>query len=630
MSKNICRMTLLLFLCGLIFMFTDAPVSFSAEEVSVAFSSNRTSFLRMEENINLNVSVKNQGILPLSGMSLQVEMGGGKAIIPIPFANSGSLKYKLDTTVPAGTYDLTARVVDASGKAYSNEGKFTVVIVKRPLPSRMSLTMWGGGDSTFGFTHTAIFDTHWHSRPYFTSEVWANRKPVAGANQQHEVSAGFYTPDKIYDRLNDGLVNGMGYYVQTTPMRWIGEAKKEFNRIDRSGKPYAYENTCCLMPGLEEYCYNVGASVAQTYGEFPALQAALIHSEVRDSTQLCFHEEDKAAFKKFSGFDIPDAAVTASGVRGLPGLPSDRIIPDDNPILTYYKWFWKEGDGWNRIHTATSKGLKSTGRSDLWTFFDPAVRAPSIYGSGGEVDIVSSWYYTYPDPINIGMMTDELFALARGSANPNQKVMAMTQIIWYRSGVAPIGRTGKDGYKAEWEAREPEAAFITIAPDHLKIAFWSKIARPVQGIMYHGWGSLVAGEQGGYRYTNPETQNTLRTLVKEVLQPLGPTLMQVPERKTDVAFLESFTSQMLAGRGTHGGGGGWGGDSYLVLLYAQLQPEIVYEEEIAKKGLDKYKVLVMTDCDYLPRSVADKVLQFQGRGGIIIGDERLAPAISPD
>jgi len=40
--------------------------------------------------------------------------------------------------------------------------------------------------------------------------------------------------------------------------------------------------------------------------------------------------------------------------------------------------------------------------------------------------------------------------------------------------------------------------------------------------------------------------------------------------------------------------------------------------------------LVLTDCDVLPRSVVDAILAFQQRGGIIVGDERLCPAIGAD
>ncbi|MCS6862485.1 MAG: hypothetical protein NZT92_19455, partial [Abditibacteriales bacterium] len=331
------------------------------------------------------------------------------------------------------------------------------------------------------------------------------------------------------------------------------------------------------------------------------------------------------------------------------------------PLLVFYRWFWKQGDGWNDLHTALHRGLKSTGRvgngrravpKDLWTWHDPAVRVASVWGSGGEVDVLSQWTYSYPDPIRIGMATDELFAMARGRPVP-PRVMKMTQIIWYRSQTAPEpGETpgaqtpqssDKDtktprqpgaasvGYRADWEKEKPDARFITIAPMHLRAAFWTKIARPIQGLMYHGWQSLVeTDETGAYRYTHPETKNELRRLIKTVAEPLGPTLVQIPDRKSDVAFLESFASQMFARRGTYGWNTGWAGDVYLSLMYAQLQPEIVYDETIVERGLDGFKVLVLADCDVLTETVVKKIQAFQQRGGIIIGDERLCPAIQPD
>jgi hypothetical protein len=97
-----------------------------------------------------------------------------------------------------------------------------------------------------------------------------------------------------------------------------------------------------------------------------------------------------------------------------------------------------------------------------------------------------------------------------------------------------------------------------------------------------------------------------------------------------VAFLESFASEMFARRGTYGWGGSWAGDAYHVLLYAHLQPEIVFDETIAERGLEGFRVLVLADCDVLTETVAAKIADFQRRGGIIVGDERLCPAIKPD
>jgi hypothetical protein len=149
--------------------------------------------------------------------------------------------------------------------------------------------------------------------------------------------------------------------------------------------------------------------------------------------------------------------------------------------------------------------------------------------------------------------------------------------------------------------------------------------------MYHGWQSLVPCDTpGGYRYTHPETQHELARLVRQVIRPLGPTLLNVPGAKSDVAFLESFASQVFAGRGTYGWGGGWLGDAYHVMLYAHLQPEIVFDETIVERGLKGFRVLVMCDCDVITEKMLARIKAFQASGGIIVGDDRCCPAIRPD
>jgi hypothetical protein len=65
-------------------------------------------------------------------------------------------------------------------------------------------------------------------------------------------------------------------------------------------------------------------------------------------------------------------------------------------------------------------------------------------------------------------------------------------------------------------------------------------------------------------------------------------------------------------------------------LWAHLQPEIIYDETVKTNGLDRYSVLVMMDCDVLTAGVAATVQAFQARGGVVVGDERLCPAIQAD
>ncbi len=590
--------------------------------ISLAESSLRTSFHRMEE-VSLLFSLENETGQKLNDVRIVISIDGDEdTVLSLPSVESDEMyafSWNVNTALRPGEYTVRVQVSSAGEVLPGGLREFPVTIVSRPLPFTMPVVMWNGGDFTFGFTHVM----GQFSRS-FQSEVWEQGQVIDVDLLQSHV-----------DLLNEYLVRGMGFYDYSAPGRewsWYRSKAREYLRVNKEGEYYARENVSGLFPEVQDFAYNVGASLAHSYGKFPALQASLVHTEIRDHTEVSFHDIERKAFREYAGYDIPDDIVSKNGVhyQTMNHFPADRVVPDDDPILTFYRWFWTVGDGWNELHSAVHRGLKSTGRKDLWTWFDPAVRAPSIYGSGGEVDVIANWTYSYPDPIKIGQATDELLAMAGGAAH-DQKVMKITQIIWYRFQTAPEGAVADNGYKADWEEEQPDARFITVSPDHLREAFWSKISRPIVGIMYHGWGSLVdTGEYGGYRYTHPETQEVLRELIREVVQPLGPTLVQVPDPSSDVAMLQSFTSQMYAARGTRGWSRGWGADSHLVLQYAQLQPRILYEETVLEEGLDDFLVLVMTDCDVLPESIVNAVLDFQMHGGIVVGDENLPPVIIPD
>ena len=616
-------------------------------------ASPRKTFVRMENAAVLRFAVVNRQRVPLTNATARLSVGGmGGGDLEIPAIQPGGrrvVEYTLDTRLRPGAYAVTATIALQGDAPFRGAESFDITIVPRSRPHVMPVVMWGAGLGEvdrlreLGFTQAI-------GMPCDMRRIWEAGKPTDALDPKKL--------PKVYDELDYALSQGIGAVAGLSPGgRWARE-QQAFRRVDREGKPHTSRpDVCARFPEIPAFCYNVGASMAKTFGAHPAWQSVLVHTEVRGHSRLCYHEHDRAACRAALGFDIPEGP---RHIRGMPykdieGFPADRVIPDDHRLLRFYRWWWQEGDGWNALHTALHDGVKSGGNEDVWTFHDPAVRVASTYGNGGGVDVLSHWTYSYPDPIRIGMCTDELFAMAGGSTNRTQQVMKMTQIIWYRSQTAPEpgesarvptadfndhdsrprGTGALDGsgkYRAEWEIRLPGARFITIAPMHLREAFWTKIARPIQGIMYHGWSSLVDCPRGtsSYCYTHPETQHELCRLVRTVVEPLGPTLVQVPDRPADVAFLESFASQMFARRGTYGWNGGWAGDAYLVLLYAQLQPEVLYEEAVTAHGLERYKILVMVDCDVLPRSVVDRVCAFQKRGGLVVGDENLCPALKAD
>ena len=597
-------------------------------------SSGRTCFVRMERQASVNLSVTNLQRSPLKEALVRISADGMPTkevkLSDLAPAASESIEYALDTSLRPEVYGIRAQLIVAGPKRYESSEAFDIRIVPRRPPDRFPVLMWGVDSDDLknmtrlkrmGFTHALGVGADY-------GKIWEAGTPTEPGK-----------PEPIAQTqrlLDDALANDVSLVASLSPGSWL-RANDKYLRVDRQGKAPADKkqaDICGLFPEMRQFCYNVGASVAKAYDRFPAFAGSLIHTEVRDAARPCFHPHDREAYRKSSGAEIPPEAGNPRGVQytRLRDFPASRVIPDNHPIYVYYRWYWKHGDGWNELNTAVHQGLKSTGRSDLWTFHDPAVRVARVYGSGGAVDFISQWTYSYPDPIRIGLATDELLATAAG-ASVRQQVMKMTQIIWYRSQTAPMPKPGSEPlpYKAAWEQDQPEAPFITIAPMHLREAFWTKIARPIKGIMYHGWGSLVpVSPKSGYRFTNPQTQDELARLTAQVVRPLGPVLLRVPGVKSDVAFLESFASEMFANRGTYGWCGSWLGDAYHVMLYAHLQPEIVLDETIMERGLDGFRVLVMADCDVITSTMAQRIQAFQARGGIIIGDERTAPAIKPD
>ncbi|MFO8078816.1 MAG: LamG-like jellyroll fold domain-containing protein [Armatimonadota bacterium] len=615
-------------------------------------ASDRTVFERMEQVPPVRFAVTNRLRDPLDGAVVRITLNGAPQVteeLPaIASGESAEVIFPLDTSLRPDEYTVAATVEVTTDPPFTSTEQFDLTIVARETPDRMPVVMWGGaGNDDHRDWLKRIGFTHYIGLPCDFGKVWE----AEGPTEAHD-------PDRVatnIENLDRALKEGLRVVSSLSPGRWA-RSKEDYQRVNRDGEPHEREDVCGLFDRIQQFCNDVGASMAQTYGHHPAYETALIHTEVRGHANTCFHDHDREAFREFAGYDIPEQVGGMRGVHydALDDFPADRVIPDDWPLYVYYRWLWDNGDGWNTLHSELHHGLHESDREDFWTFHDPAVRTAKVYGQGGDVDYLSQWTYSYPDPLRIGLATEEMLQMVEGADRPDQLVMKMTQIIWYRNQTAPepgeevrqqsaeftdqdirpqgtgtVDETGR--YVARWEREIPDARFVTIAPMHMREALWSKIARPIKGIMYHGIGSLLPDvTHGSYRYTHPDTKYELQRLCETVVEPLGPTLVQVPGRQSDVALLESFASEMFARRGTWGWNATWIGEMFLIANYAGLQAEVIFDETIRQDGLDNYRVLMMPDSDVLTESMVEAIEAFQARGGIVVGDENTCPAITPD
>ena len=411
----------------------------------------------------------------------------------------------------------------------------------------------------------------------------------------------------------------------------LSKLRQEFPRTNHAGTK---------LPGILEASHpevvrqvmKMAEKSRKAFASHPAIMGVRFNTEMRDGLVPSFGGWEQKAYKAFSGKDVPKEVKenVPSHYSQIANFPVSRVIPEDFPLLNYYRWFWKEGDGWNPLNSRLSDIFRKDALPGFLVAYGPGLRVPPFWGCGGTADYIYHWTYPYPDPINIGVNCAQIRAMAKGG---NQQVLSMTQLIAYRNRTAPIG--AKTEKTPQWVKEYPIAPYITVAPDLVEIALWTQLSRQTGGLLFHGSASLLPYERAmrkrhkGYQYTNAETQVRLKSLLQNVVKPFGPLLKRLPERPAKIAILESASSTLFGGRGTWGASG-WIWDVHLMMLWANLAPAVVYEETLVRDGFGEIEVLVMPHCDVLTEKAFQAIRKFQQKGGIIVADRFLVPALTPD
>ena len=384
-------------------------------------------------------------------------------------------------------------------------------------------------------------------------------------------------------------------------------------------------------------CSNALAKILAQYPDHPAVFGVQASSEVRDHAAPADQPWFRERYRKATGREVPAGAENRNPPMydQIDDFPVGRIVGPDYPLWTFYRWWWKDGDGWNAYQTAMARQFAAHFSHPVAAFYDPVVRTPPIWGSGGDVTFGNQWTYPYSQPYKVLYVVSEQQAMARG--NPGQGVTTMLQGISYRSAIAPKEET--PAVHPKWHDEFPNTSYPTTPAALMREGVWSALARRIDGIMFFAGAALfdLSSEakdydeyrkRAYYQHCDPETMPVVNGIFRDVAVPLGPLLRAVPERPMEVAVLESAPSVVFARTGTWGAGS----DVAVAAAGAGLQPQTLYDEDIARDGIPtSLKVLLLPKCAVMEETTVRAIRDWQVRtDGVVLADGDLVPAILPD
>ena len=591
-------------------------------------SESRLAFVRGEENAKIVLSVQNDSTQNWAAVTLSTPFGE-KALGEIGAGQHAAASFGIETRVKPSSRPFVAKAAirTSAGEALSAEASFAVLIGPRLTPGTMSIAL------------TDTTKAQWDMAKAMGFTKVGNAHDVGGGARRETIADGGACEDLIRtirarhdEALFKGLRTGISSRGVLLPKGYDGHfTRKRRDGTAVEGNAHAKIAIEFGHPDALAYVKKVAEENAADVASHPGMDSLYPSSEVRDKSTPSFNTEH-LRYKAQTGRDVPDGvAKRTCDKKKMRKVYPDGIVPDDDPVLAYYRWFWKDGDGMSsylKAQAAPYNAIRGCSE-DFYTMWAPAVRCPPIWGSGVGVDAIKSWSYAVPDAMNVGGITEDLLAMAEGC--PGQQVITSTQLIIYRRSAAPVKQ--KDVRPAPaWLSKFPNVDFLAIPPDVLKETTWTMLAKPSFAVTFYGAGCVdkpqegVYTGKGGYRATCPGLGQTMHDLNWNVIRPLGPALRKIGREQPKVAVLQSFTTCIMGGAHMWG----WHEPAVSLLQRARLDPRVVYEEAILRGDLKDVSVLYAPSCEFLTPSVLAKIREFQSAGGVLVADGDLLSALSAD
>lgn len=571
---------------------------------------------RMERSLPVKITCTNLRPQPLNGADMTFIVDGVEQSFIFPDLAPGASnvnEFGPDTALKPGTYTLEV-VMGKGSRRVSHSHEFQIVGRRTQM---LPVIMDGAGQADLTQLQP-LACTHW-------TGISNDDAPYAGTANKSR-------PLAVRPKIEAGLQSGLRTVASLDYDQLM--LSRGFRKAGRDGKEYSPLEINAAHPEAANLMAACGNMFTLYYRNFNAWSGVLLGSSSLGKTHPGFGALDLEAYRKFSGQEIP-AEIHADDVdwQKLPGFPTNRMIPDDHPALKYYRWLWSEGNGRKAVNEAWHRAYerRKQDRAETWIMHHPSVRQPSKAGSFASVMCIGDQSMDSRDPLMAGLCADQ--QLAMSAANEHElDVFGILPLSWDRVSVSPVGAERTAESIMQWDRISPLQR-ISVAPAILKENLWMMLSRPVKGlVLTEGFALRSANNQlqSILGATHPQSYAAFSDVAKRLLFPLGPMLAKRQPWRSPVAMLESFTSQMMAGRGLYRGASPRTLEVWHALQHAHVQTDIVYEETLAKGGLDGRQILIMTDCDILPVSVVEKIRNWQKMGGRIIADEHLCPALKAD
>ncbi len=573
---------------------SDGDMTARGEKAGLRYTGIRRAFLRGEDAV-LDLDALAPADAPVENGIVSVDVGGlVREQTTIGRIEPGGVR-PVRITVPtrllkAGEYAIWGELTDGAQRL--DTLRMAIWVAARPNPDRMRVWLWP--HTKFGVNVEKLDDMCRRQLAWYAAIGVNSFQPYGELNR-----------DK-FEVFDYALVNGWEMGV-----RLSGALRDDFGGLSPEARyTVARENVVNdpYHPEVIRLQNETNDQIMRIARQFPCVKTSFFNSEIEDI--LLGHETPMARLihRPNMGPTVPHSFVG-------PGVIADN---DDGYVERRYNMLW--GDG---LTEANARAAEVAHRHDSnhVVFTDPHRRF-SAYGRFREMDLISTWTYTNPDPKYM-LYIETLIASAKPTG---QGVMHTVTLLNYPGTIFPKDR-----------------GWSLMGPDRLVETSWINLSRRPDGLAIYLSSSCdpfdsEEGARGDFDQdpripvqANPPTFEAFAEFTREVVQPYGPMIKKLERTPRRTALLSSQSSRVYSDSpnllGYYGPYHVY--SFYTLLQMAHIPADIVFDETIAVDGLDGYDVLALPKCDTLTETVFNAICEFQRRGGQVIGDQYLRAPI-PD